>query len=126
MQIIEKVIDDIKLNYPLEKLSPCEQCLFIDIETTGFTARTSNLYLIGCVYFKDGVFKSVQFFADEYSEETEVIDRFFDFASDYKYLNHFNGNNFDIPYIANTVWIIHSTHLTESIFSDAFHLISHF
>ncbi len=100
MQIIEKVIDDIKLNYPLEKLSPCEQCLFIDIETTGFTARTSNLYLIGCVYFKDGVFKSVQFFADEYSEETEVIDRFFDFASDYKYLIHFNGNNFDIPYIA--------------------------
>lgn len=99
MQIITNNIGNINLKYPLEKIGNPKDCLFIDIETTGFTARSSNLYLIGCAYIKDGIWMETQFFADNYSEEKEVITSFFDFAADYKYLIHFNGNNFDIPYI---------------------------
>ena len=99
MQVINKVIDDIRLQYPLEKVCNINECLFLDIETTGFTARTSNLYLIGCAYYKDGNWNSVQFFADNYSDEREVLERFFEFAEDYRFLIHFNGNNFDIPFI---------------------------
>lgn len=99
MQIIRNNITDVFLKYPLEKIGRPEQCLFIDIETTGFTAKSSNLYLIGCAFFKDDKWQEIQFFADNYSEEKEIISSFFDFAKDYKYLIHFNGNNFDIPYI---------------------------
>ena len=54
MQIIDENIDDIKVFYPLESVAPLEQILFIDIETTGFTARTSKLYLVGCLYYDRG------------------------------------------------------------------------
>ncbi|MBO4678923.1 MAG: ribonuclease H-like domain-containing protein, partial [Lachnospiraceae bacterium] len=98
MQIIDETIDNIKVFYPLESVAPLEQILFIDIETTGFTARTSKLYLIGCLYYRNG-WKSRQFFADEYSDEMTVVEEFFDFAKSFKVLIHYNGNNFDIPYL---------------------------
>lgn len=98
MQIIEATLEKVELSYPIEKICPLNQALFIDIETTGFTAKSSNLYLIGCLYF-DGNWKIKQFFADEYSDEVEVLNEFFDFAKAFSTLIHFNGNNFDIPYI---------------------------
>lgn len=73
--------------------------LFIDIETTGFVARSSKLYLIGCAYFKDDSWHTAQFFADRYSDEEELLNEFADFAADHKILVHFNGNTFDIPYL---------------------------
>lgn len=101
MQIIRRELNEIRLQYPLENVCDIDKCLFIDIETTGFTAKSSNLYLIGCVYFKEGTFNTIQFFADKYSDEKELLEEFFSFASDYNFLIHFNGNNFDIPYIEN-------------------------
>ncbi len=98
MQIIDENIDDIKVFYPLESIAPLEQILFIDIETTGFTARTSKLYLVGCLYYDHG-WKSRQFFADEYSDEETIVEEFFNFAEGFKVLIHYNGNNFDIPYL---------------------------
>jgi len=98
MQIIDATLENISLSYPLEKIAPLKDILFIDIETTGFTAKTSNLYLIGCLYF-DEKWKVKQFFADEYSDEKEIVEEFFDFAKSFNTLIHFNGNNFDIPYI---------------------------
>ena len=98
MQIIDAHLDNITLEYPLDKIAPLEDILFIDIETTGFSYKTSKLYLIGCVYYDNG-FKTKQFFADEYSDEKEILNEFFYFAKSYKTLIHFNGNNFDIPYI---------------------------
>ncbi len=98
MQIIDSSLDKINLEYPLEKIAPLEDILFIDIETTGFSYKTSKLYLIGCVYYDNG-FHTKQFFADEYSDEEEILNEFFYFAKPFKTLIHFNGNNFDIPYI---------------------------
>lgn len=98
MQIIDETLENVKLLYPLDTIAPLKNILFIDIETTGFTAKTSKLYLIGCLYF-DEKFKTKQFFADEYSDEKEVLEEFFYFAKNFKTLIHFNGNNFDIPYL---------------------------
>lgn len=99
MNIIKNKLNDIELKYPLEKIAPLEDVIFIDIETTGFAARSSNLYLIGTVAIEDGQWTATQFFAEEYSDEKELLQEFFDYAKSYKYLIHFNGNNFDIPYI---------------------------
>ena len=46
MKTEDAIMENLVINYPLENLAPLEQILFLDIETTGFTARTSYLYLI--------------------------------------------------------------------------------
>ena len=53
MQIIEYPVE-IRLSYPLDRLGEPSGLLFFDIETTGFSAFSSALYLIGAVYLKDG------------------------------------------------------------------------
>lgn len=99
MQIIGKQYSDINIDYDLEQISPLEDILFLDIETTGFSASTSNLYLIGCGYYQNGSFSCKQFFAEKPDEEEEILKEFIAFSEKYKLLIHFNGNNFDIPYI---------------------------
>lgn len=76
-----------------------EDILFFDIETTGFSSKNSQLYLIGCLYFKDNVPCIRQFFANHMGEETEILTAFFDFSKSFHTLIHFNGNGFDIPYL---------------------------
>ncbi|MDD2972198.1 MAG: ribonuclease H-like domain-containing protein [Lachnospiraceae bacterium] len=99
MKIIKSELSNIKLNYPLDETMELEKTLFIDIETTGFTAKGSSLYLIGCIYQKNNSFHLIQWFADHYDDEVQVLREFFRFVQDYSYLVHFNGNNFDIPYL---------------------------
>jgi uncharacterized protein YprB with RNaseH-like and TPR domain len=86
--------------YPINKLveNP-EKALFIDIETTGFSAKTSKLYLIGCAYYEQGSRHLAQWFADKKDDEEEILNAFLMFASTYDTLIHFNGNRFDLPYI---------------------------
>ena len=80
---------------------PFEQSLFFDIETTGFTAKNTKLYLIGCLYAdkSTGHFISVQWFLDNYNDEAALIKAFADFSKDFTTLIHFNGQGFDIPYM---------------------------
>ncbi|MCI5954903.1 MAG: ribonuclease H-like domain-containing protein [Lachnospiraceae bacterium] len=99
MRISEETIENFTVSYPLERLAPIERILFIDIETTGFTARSSYLYLIGCAYYLAGKWHTIQWMAENYSQEKDILNAFFDFAKMYRYLVHFNGNNFDLPFI---------------------------
>ena len=92
-------ISNFTIAYPLENQMPLEKALFIDIETTGFTARSSYLYLIGCAYYQEGCWNIRQWFAENYNEEATILNSFFVFAKNYTHLIHFNGNNFDLPYI---------------------------
>lgn len=87
------------LNYPLEQIAPLDKILFLDIETTGFTAKSSWLYLIGTAYCEDGKWYIKQWFASNYEEEAEILSAFFNFAMKYTHLIHFNGNNFDLPFL---------------------------
>lgn len=92
-------LENFKPDYPVEKLAPIEQILFLDIETTGFTAKSSSLYMIGCAYYEDGSYYTKQWMAEGYHQEKEILTAFFEFASYYSYLIHFNGNRFDLPYL---------------------------
>lgn len=100
MKTVEQKLENFTLSYPLERIAPLEKCLFLDIETTGFTAKSSSLYLIGCAYFKEGCWYIRQWFAENPSEEAELLISFFEFAKPYSHLLHFNGNNFDLPFLA--------------------------
>lgn len=99
MRISEETLDNFSISYPLDRLAPLERVLFIDIETTGFTARSSYLYLIGCAYYLAGKWRTIQWMAENYEQEADILKAFFEFAKLYRYLIHFNGNNFDLPFI---------------------------
>ena len=99
MRTINQTLENFTVQYPLERIAPLDKLLFIDIETTGFTARSSSLYLIGAAYFYSGCWHIKQWFAENYNSEQSVLNDFFSFAADYTHLVHFNGNNFDLPYL---------------------------
>lgn len=99
MRISEETLDNFFISYPLDKLAPLERVLFLDIETTGFTAKSSYLYLIGCAYHRAGKWRTIQWMAENYEQETDILKAFFDFSKMYRYLIHFNGNNFDLPFM---------------------------
>ena len=99
MKVSQEILQDYTIQYPIEKLCEPEKILFLDIETTGFTARSSYLYLIGCAFFREGSWRTIQWMAENYQEETQLLDAFFRFAENYTMLAHYNGNNFDLPYL---------------------------
>ena len=98
--------------YPIDVLADKEEVLFLDIETTGLSPKSSNLYLIGCVYYENDMWHSIQWFAEKYEEELQVLTSFFTFLKKYRFLIHYNGNQFDITYLlnksdsANNLWRI--------------------
>lgn len=94
-----KKLDNFQIDYPLQRISAPENFLFVDIETTGFTARSSSLYLIGIAYYEQGDWYITQYFAETPEQECGLLEAFFAKAVSYQYLVHFNGNNFDLPYL---------------------------
>lgn len=99
MKKFEETLENFKIEYPLENIDALENFLFIDIETTGFTARSSYLYLIGCAYYSEEKWHIIQWFAQSPDQEADIIKYFWEFAQYYKHLIHFNGNNFDLPFL---------------------------
>ena len=94
-EIIEKTEIKISSGPLLPQASP----LFFDIETTGLKKETTQIYLIGCGYEENGRLIVRQWLAQDLSEEEAVLRAFFEFASAFSLLVHFNGERFDIPYV---------------------------
>jgi len=90
---------DLTLDYPLDIEYGTNKIAFFDIETTGFVAETTYLYLIGCIYYKESSLHMIQWFAEDIKEEALLIENFFEFIIDYDLLIHYNGSGFDIPYL---------------------------
>lgn len=72
---------------------------FFDIETTGFSRNYNIVYLIGAVYFCNGVSHYSQWLAESDSDEAYILSAFNDFLKSFHTLIHFNGDAFDIPFI---------------------------
>lgn len=98
MKRIQKEQLYIKQNNLTNKLFD-EDCIFFDIETTGFSPTTSSIYLIGCLR-KEGTNLIVeQFLAESRSDEKEILEKFIDILNKHKTIISFNGIGFDIPFI---------------------------
>jgi len=76
-----------------------KRALYFDIETTGLSAQSSYVYLIGCAYEEDGTYYLTQWMCTEPAEEKELLRLFFDKAKDYDLLLHYNGTGFDLPFL---------------------------
>lgn len=80
-----------------------DSSLFFDIETTGFSARSSSLYLIGIIYMENSGWKMTQWLAENKEEELQVLSGFLSFCAPYDTLIHFNGTTFDLPYLREKI-----------------------
>lgn len=78
---------------------PAENICFFDIETTGLSPKVSSLYLIGAAVWDTDHFDLVQWFADDYTSEKDILLSFSDFVSTCTTVVHYNGSSFDIPYL---------------------------
>ena len=76
-----------------------EQAALIDIETTGFRASSSHLYLIGAAFYSGKGWVIRQWLAENYLEEPLLLLSLSDFLKGKELLIHFNGTRFDIPYL---------------------------
>lgn len=90
---------DYKLNYPLNEPYDLTDVLFFDIETTGFLASASYLYLIGAMYYEDDSWYITQWLSDDIQGEKTLLESFFNKVVSYKRLVHYNGSGFDLPYL---------------------------
>ena len=90
------------LPYPLERLGSPDGLFFFDIETTGLSAKSSQLYLIGCLYTDGTQFQLHQWFAETPSDEKQLLTAFTKYVEtlpQHCLMMHFNGNTFDVPYL---------------------------
>lgn len=85
--------------YPFDREYDINRIAFFDIETTGFAAESTYLYLIGCAFYQNSSFQLTQWFSEDIKEETLLISSFFNFLKDYDVLIHYNGSGFDLPYL---------------------------
>ena len=92
-----------------------DRVIYFDIETTGFRASTSSLYMIGWAVNassagaashgipaeveKRGEWIVTQLLAESRSEEILLLKQFADILKEYDTVIEFNGDRFDLPYI---------------------------
>lgn len=80
-----------------------EDVLFFDIETTGLSARSAGLYLIGVLTYTDKNWMLLQYFCEDVSDEPAVLQAFFELLRTKKILISYNGDGFDIPFLRHMV-----------------------
>ena len=99
MDIIRKA-----LPYPKDFFFPSflpdkEEILFFDIETTGLSPKSAQIYSIGLLLFKASEMEIVQLFANSLSEEIEVLQEFQEYCKAKTQFISFNGKSFDTPFL---------------------------
>jgi uncharacterized protein YprB with RNaseH-like and TPR domain len=99
MYINKEILTDYIIPFPLEQYAPLSKILFLDIETTGLSPTSSQLYMIGLAYYKENNWCIEQWMAQKEHEERELLLKLVDFLPEYSLILHFNGNRFDIPYL---------------------------
>lgn len=80
--------------------------LFFDIETTGFSAKNTTLYLIGALWYETDSIHILQWFNEDGYSEKEIISTFENFCKNFTHLVTFNGLGFDIPYLRQKAEIL--------------------
>ena len=99
MIIKNYVIPSFSPAYPIEKFGKKEEILFVDIETTGLSASHASIYLLGCCFYERNEWMIRQWLCENPEEEKELLENFYKHLSSYSSLIHFNGNQFDLPFI---------------------------
>lgn len=84
-----------------------ENHAFFDIETTGFSPKTSFVYLIGLALRRGEEIHIYQFFAENRREEEEILKGFYQRLCMSETIITFNGPGFDIPFLKSREALYH-------------------
>ncbi len=76
-----------------------EDCVFYDIETTGTSVEKANIYLIGMGRLLEKRMDMVQLFAEDLSEEADILKAFQEELCGASSTVQYNGSSFDQPFI---------------------------
>lgn len=92
-----------------------EGTAIFDIETTGFSPKSSFIYLIGVLVPKYEKWQLIQWLAESPEDEAAVLTAFLGFLSNVRQLVHFNGDAFDLPFIEKRCRLYDLTAISESV-----------
>lgn len=76
-----------------------DNVMLFDIETTGLSAQSSYVYLIGLMRIENKKCVLTQLFCDTFSEEKELLKLFIEYVKGCECLISYNGTTFDIPFL---------------------------
>lgn len=99
MRIENSIIKDFLPQYDFSSIDNPENILFLDIETTGLSPRTSYIYMIGMAAYYNDSWHFAGLMAENPGEEQLILTKFLSILHEYKTIVHFNGNRFDLPFI---------------------------
>src|SRR5690554_4975289 len=85
--------------YPINEPFKLDEIIFFDIETTGLSPKTSYLYLIGFAYYNNNSWYLTQWLLKDPNQEVKLLNLFTNKIKSYKRIIHYNGDDFDIPYL---------------------------
>lgn len=92
-----------------------KEALFFDIETTGLSAASSIVFLIGAVRFDGKAWQLTQWLAESPLDEPKLLEAFLSAAQNARTLIHFNGQTFDLPYIKERAAFHRLTHTLDKM-----------
>lgn len=100
MDLIKRDFDE-KFYIPdsLKEYSKNRRMVFFDIETLGLNPQFYPVILIGMSYEDNGRYTVEQFFAEDITEEENILREFKSRIDDSDILVTYNGKNFDVPYV---------------------------
>ena len=101
MKTISNTVSKEEYRIDAGAIGQIEDCVFIDIETTGLSPEHSFIYLVGAAFFDNakGSWEIKQWLISSASEEKEMLTAVIDLITKYKTVVHYNGNSFDLPFI---------------------------
>lgn len=103
MQIITGELNSGQKDYPFSKLGNPDEIMAVDIETTGLSPDHAEIYLIGCAYRDSARWKRIQWIDDDGKGEADILTSFLLFARKYTILLTYNGDRFDLPFLARRI-----------------------
>lgn len=70
-----------------------------DIETTGLSPSGSKIILSGLLTVKGDICQVSQFFASDYNDEKEIVEKTVEIINSVDFIVTYNGRQFDIPFL---------------------------
>ena len=98
MIINEYEVNDITDNHDINEIY--KEAFFIDIETTGLSRIYSDIISITLLVYEDDKYKIYQIFCQYKIEQPDALKYLKELIKSKKYIVTYNGNSFDIPFLA--------------------------
>jgi hypothetical protein len=104
-----------------------DDCIFFDIETTGLSKLTSEIFMAGFLYKSGDNYILKQLFSTSSDSEGKLTDEISKIMKDKKYIITYNGNSFDIPFYIHRCKINRTDPgLEKKVMFDLYQIVSRY